>query len=377
MLYVAFATPLAFGTPQLLPLVALAVAAAVVYFWLAARRRAAAARYGGGRSLHAASFSQTRQTAKAVLVVTALALLGLAAARPQIGRQRTLLQREGTDVIIALDVSLSMSAQDVKPSRLDRARSAIGTLLDHLQGDRIGLVTFAGSAQLRFPLTTDVEAARKVVQSVTFKDGGLRAGTSVGEALRQTTEGFANDRTRSKIVVLVSDGEDLGDDAASAAQFVSSEGITLDTIGVGLEEPTPVVVLNPRTGQVEPRKDPRSQGPLLTTADPKALRQLAASNRGHYFSGNSDDFAVQLADEIGRLQKTRFESAEGDVPVERYQLLAGAAALLLLLEFLLPAGRSRRRSPIERGALQRLRRHRVSGSEVGAISVGKALGERR
>jgi Ca-activated chloride channel family protein len=245
-------------------------------------------------------------------------------------------------VILAVDVSLSISAQDVVPARLDRAKGAISALLDHLQGDRVGLVTFAGSADLRFPLTTDIEAARKVVQSLGFKDGGLRSGTSVGEALREATSGFANDQTRSKIVVLVSDGDELGDDAASAAAFVRDQGIGLNTIGVGNDTPVPVVVTDPRTGKAQPRIDPGTNTPLLTAADAMSLRQLASANGGHFYSGNTDDFAVQLADEIGRLQKTRFESGEGNVPVERFQLFAGAGLLLLMLEFLLPAGRSRR-----------------------------------
>ena len=335
---------IAFGAPELLPMVLLAVLAAGLFVWVLSRKRAARARYRGTSmaALVSAATSPGRQVFKAALVVLVILLLALAAARPQIGTHKTLLQREGTDVIVALDVSLSMSAQDAKPSRLERAKGALGALFDHLQGDRVGLVTFAGSAELRFPLTTDVEAARKVVQGLTFKDGGLRAGTSIGEALRQATEGFANDNTRSKILVLVSDGEDLGDDATGAATFVQSQGIALDTIGIGQDSPVPVLVLNPRTGLLESRTDPTTSQALLTSADPKALQQLANSNKGHFFDGNSDDYAVQLDDEIGRLQKTRFETGEGDVPLERYQILAGIALAMLMLDYMLPAGRRRK-----------------------------------
>ncbi len=374
---------ISFGSPELLPLVAVAIGVAALYFWVAARRRTAQALYRGSATtaLLSASASPRRQALKAVLVVLALALLGLAAARPRIGTQRTLLQREGTDVILAMDVSLSMSAQDAPPSRLDRAKGAVGALLDHLQGDRIGLVTFAGSADLRFPLTTDIEAARKVVQSLGFKDGGLRSGTSVGEALREATTGFANDQTRSKIVILVSDGDELGDDAASAAAFVREQGVVLNTIGVGNDTPVPVLITDPRTGQTQPRIDPTTNGPLLTAADQKSLRQLASANRGHFYNGNTDDFAVQLADEIGRLQKTRFESGEGNVPIERFQLFAGAGLFLLLLEFLLPSGRTRRSYawfPRAR-ALVRLSGGRRKSSEVvpGVIAAEPRLGGHR
>jgi len=139
--------------------------------------------------------------------------------------------------------------------------------------------------------------------------------------------GFGLWRCQDAEVALAEDGLD---DAAQAAQFVQSEGITLDTVGVGLPQPSPVLAPNPRTGQLEPRKDPATGGDLLTTADPAALQQLAAQNHGHYYNGNNDDFAVQIADEISRLQKTRFASGEGDVPIERFQILAALGLALLL-----------------------------------------------
>ncbi len=363
---------LGLGAPQLLPLVLLAAAAAALYLWVARRRLRDERRYRGSgvASLRAASTSPFRQIARAALIVAAVAVLALAAARPQIGTRRTLFQRQGTDVLIALDVSLSMSATDVQPSRLDRAKAAISALINHLQGDRVGVVTFAGSAGLRSPLTQDTEAANAVVQSVSFKDGGLQAGTSIGAALRQASDGFTNDQTRSKTVVLFSDGEDLGDDAAQAAQFVQSEGITLDTVGVGLPQPSPVLAPNPRTGQLEPRKDPATGGDLLTTADPAALQQLAAQNHGHYYNGNNDDFAVQIADEISRLQKTRFASGEGDVPIERFQILAALGLALLLLEMLTPAGRGRGRRFALPAPLQRRRAAAAPAAPVDGAAGG-------
>jgi Ca-activated chloride channel homolog len=188
-----------------------------------------------------------------------------------------------------------------------------------------------------------------VVQSITLKDGGLQAGTSIGAALREASTGFTDDQTRSKTVILYSDGEDLGDDAAQAAQFVQSAGIALDTVGVGLAQPVAVLAPNPRTGQLEPRKDPSGGGDLLTTADPAALQQLAAKNRGHFYNGNTDDFAAPIADEISRLQKTKFESGEGDLPIERFQILVAIGLGLLLLEMLIPAGRRVRRLRLARG----------------------------
>lgn len=351
-----------FGAPQLLPLIVLALAAAGLYAWAARRRAAAEARYRGASALPllAASVSPARRRVKAVLVTAALLLLALAAAQPQIGTRRTSLQRSGSDVIVALDVSLSMSATDVQPSRLERAKAAISAILDRLQGDRVGLVTFAGSASLRFPLTTDTEAARQVVQGLTLKDGGLQAGTDIGSALKQAALGFSNDKTRGKVLLLVSDGEDLGADATQAASFARAQGIALDTLGVGATTPAQLFFTDPRTGKQTLRIDPATNGPLTTTADPGALRALAAANGGRFYDGNSDVFAAQFADEVARLQKTRFADQQGIVPVERYQWFAGAGLLLLLLEFLLPAGRG---GGAGGGLVRRLRiRHDESGA---------------
>jgi Ca-activated chloride channel family protein len=338
---------ISFGAPTLLPLLGLALLAAGGVGWSVRQQRRAEARYRGtGRStLRAAGTSARRQRVKAAAAVAGIALIALAAARPQVGTKKMLLQKEGSDVLFALDVSLSMSAQDAPPSRLGRAKAAITALLSHLGGDRVGLVVFAGSADLRFPLTTDLEAARQVVQGVSFKDGGLEPGTSIGGALREASSGFADDKTRSKVLVLVSDGEDLGDDGAAAAAFVHSAGIALDTIGVGKPAPVPVLLTDPRTGQARPALDPQTQAPLLTTADPVALQQLAVNNGGHFYDGNNDDVALRLADEVERLQKTPFESGQGAVPIERFQWLAGLALLLVLGRYLLG---ERRGQPVRR-----------------------------
>src|SRR5581483_6595950 len=185
-----------FGQPLLLLLLAVLLPLFAAWLWLARWRRAAAA------------------------------------ALPRRGERRILLPREGSDVIIGLDVSASMLATDVQPNRLDRAKGILTGLLDRLPGDRIGLVVFAGNAGLRFPLTTDVAVARELIGSTTIKDGGLAPGTGIGDAIRLAVSTFPPDtQTRSRVLVLVTDGEDLAGGPLDAAQQARAQNIVVHTVG--------------------------------------------------------------------------------------------------------------------------------------------------
>ena len=342
------------GAPWLLTLLVVPVGIAFLGWWAERRRAAARARYAGAGQARALGEQPRHRRTRLAILTIAAALLVIAAARPQIGTHQVALERAGTDVLVALDVSLSMGATDVPPSRLDRAKAAIQALIDRLQGDRVGLVTFAGNAQLRFPLTTDLVAAGEVVQSVTLKDGGLQGGTDIGSALQQAARSFSTDKTRGKVLLLVSDGEDLGSEADQAASFAREQNVILDTLGVGTTQPTPLYVVDPRTGKQAPRIDPNTGQPVTTTANPDALRALAAANGGRFYDGNSDAFAAPLAAQIDQLQKTRFSGRQGELPTERYQWFLGAALALLAAEFLLPLGVGQR-SRAAWAAIARLR----------------------
>lgn len=349
-----------FGTPLLLVLLLALVPVGLALAALARWRRAAARRLvlGGGERV-----SPWRRALKAGLVLAALACIAVAAARPQRGSKRLLLPREGTDVMIALDVSISMLTPDVEPNRFDRAKAILGGLLDRLQGDRVGLVVFAGTAGVRFPLTIDTPAARELIQSAAIKEGGLAAGTGIGDGIRVAAGAFPQgDQTRSKVLLIVSDGEDLGGSPQDAVRMARDRGITISTLGIGTEAGGPVTRPNPAgTPGRRPTAEPPPGEPATSRRDEAVLRQLATTGRGRYFDGNAADPAADVAEEIGRLERTRFESQEGTIPVERYQWLAAAALLLLTAEFLLPdIVRHRRASGAE--SPRRLRRGRTEAA---------------
>src|SRR5262249_8276899 len=158
---------------------------------------------------------------------------------------------------IALDVSVSMLATDIAPSRFERAKSILASLLERLQGDRVGLVVFAGTANQRFPLTTDIEAARELIKGTVIKERGLAAGTGIGDGIRVAATSFQPDdgKRRGKMVLLVSDGEDLAGSPQDAVRSARDRGVQIWTLGLGTAAGSELAI--PRaTGTPQPRIDP-------------------------------------------------------------------------------------------------------------------------
>ena len=335
-----------FARPWLLLLLLAVPVVAGLLIWLSAWRRAAARRLVGQGAPPRAS--GVARALKAALLLGGLAMLALAAARPQIGSRSVLLPREGADVIVALDVSASMLATDVEPNRFEHAKRLISQLMDGLQGDRVGLVVFAGNAILRFPLTTDIDAARALVNSTAIREGNLRPGTGMADALRVAGTSFRQEQesARSKLIVLIGDGEDLAGEALEAVRTPRDRGVTVYTIGLGTEAGSTLAAPDPRTGRPQPRIDPTTGQQAVSRANEQLMRAVAASGRGRFFNGNSDDAIPQLSREIAALQRTKFESQEGSIPVERYQWFLAAGLAMLVLETLIPERRRRRTAAV-------------------------------
>jgi Ca-activated chloride channel homolog len=329
-----------FARPWLLLLLLVVPVVAGLLLWLAAWRRASVRRLVGHDG--PARASGVARLVKAALLLTGLSLLVLAAARPQIGSRSVLLPREGADVMVVLDTSASMLATDIEPNRFEHAKVLINQLFDGLQGDRVGLVVFAGNAIVRFPLTTDIEAARALVGTTAIREGNLRPGTGLAEALNVAAGSFREDESaRSKVIVLISDGEDLGDGAVDAVRAVRDRDIRLYTVGLGTGEGSPLTTTDQRTGQVRPRIDPQSGQQAVSRANETLLRAIATAGRGRFVNGNGADGMPQISQEIVALERTRFESQEGSIPVERFPWFLAAGLGLILIETLITERRRR------------------------------------
>lgn len=303
-----------------LPLVPVALAA---WLWGVRRGYRRAARVSRVRA------AAPPYLAAALFSLAVLAALG-AAAQPRWGTKDSRIPRTGADLVVVIDVSRSMDARDIAPSRLQAAKDTVKATLTRLGGDRVGLVVFAGSARTRFPLTTDFAAASSVIDSlatgVVFVEGGTAAGLGLQEAVSLLSDQGASGR----IILLLTDGDDLGGDPAAAALAVKQSGAELLIAGVGTPEGTTVPVLDFRTRTEQPLRDATGQ-PIVTRLNEPFLRALAVAAGGRYLGS---DLSVIPGIVDGRLQaaeRAQIDARPTTIPIERYQYFAGAALVLVLL----------------------------------------------
>lgn len=283
--------------------------------------------------------SGIRQNIRHVLFLLANAALILAAASPQIGSRLEEVKRKGADIMIALDVSNSMTAQDIQPSRLGRAKQAISRLIDRLEGDRIGIIVFAGEAYMQLPITTDYAAAKLFLNYID-PDIVPTQGTAIGAAIDLAMESFAQDNKRNKAIIIITDGENHEDDAVAAAKSAFEKGIIIHTIGMGSVEGAPIPVVHNRV-QVDFKKD-REGNIIITRLNPEALSSISSEGGGKYIQAtNSDDGLSAAMKEINKMEKAEFGAKMITDYEDRFQYFLGAGLLLLIIEFLISERRSK------------------------------------
>lgn len=333
--------------PQLLWLLALVPAAGAFLVWALGRRRAALQRFAEARLLTALTpdLDERRQRWRAVMVLSALALVLLSLAGPKWGFHWEEVHREGVDIVIALDTSRSMLAEDVKPNRLARAKLAIEDLIKRLQGDRIGLVAFAGSAFVQCPLTLDYEAFAESLHAVNV---GIipKGGTSLTEAIKAGLEAFEGRQGKHEALILITDGEDHEGHVEDAAKEAAERGVKIYTVGIGTTEGDliPVTV----GGQQNFLKDRRGQV-VKSRLDEETLQKIATTTNGAYVHATSGDFGLDAVynDFIGKMEKRELKSTMERRYEERFQIPVLLALLLIALEPLV-GDRRRVRSGIRR-----------------------------
>jgi Ca-activated chloride channel homolog len=245
------------------------------------------------------------------------------------------VRRQGVDVMLVLDVSKSMLARDIKPSRLERAKQLLFRLTDKLENDRLGLVLFAGRAYMQMPLTTDHGAARMYIQ-----DAGPEVvptqGTVIGDALRMANTSFNSKDRKYKAVVLLSDGEDHDPDALKVAKELAQDGVMINTVGIGSPEGSPIV--DPATNEL--KKDDQGQT-VISKLNEAELQQLADASDGRYIRlDNIDDAEITLTQQLESIEKKSLNDAEFIDYKSYFQWFLGIALVLLLAEFFLPERRS-------------------------------------
>lgn len=272
---------------------------------------------------------------KVVLIFLALSLLIIALARPRWGSQIEYVERQGVEIMIALDISQSMLAEDLKPTRLARAKLEITELMNQLGGNDIGLVVFSGAAFVQFPLTSDFATARMFLDSV-HTNMISRPGTAVSEAIRIALTGFNEERATQRVIILLTDGENHEGDVLVAAQEATEAGTIIYAIGFGSPEGAPIPEYNPQGDLIGFKRD-RDGEVVLSRLDEATLQQIALTTNGRYFRATPDGREVGfLAEAISALQTTSLESRFETRRVERFQWFVMAAVFLLTLVELIP-----------------------------------------
>jgi len=317
-------------------LYALLIIPVLAVFYILARRirKKALARFARNETLQILmpNASNSRPAVKFIVLMIALASIIMGIARPQFGAKLKTVKREGVELMIALDVSNSMMAEDIQPNRLERAKRAISQLIDKLNDDKIGLIVFAGQAYTQLPITTDYTSAKLFLESVNT-DIVPTQGTAIGAAIQLAMNSFSPQFEGSKAIIVITDGENHEDDAVGAASAAAEKGITVHTIGMGLPQGGPI----PETinGQKGYRKD-KDGNVIVTKLDETMLQEIAAAGKGIYVRANNAQVGLNtLFNEINKMQSAEMESQVYSEYNDQFQYFIAFGLFLILVEFLI------------------------------------------
>jgi len=285
------------------------------------------------------NFSISRTNWKFILVVFIYIFLVLALVDPQFGSKIEKVQRKGIELVIALDVSNSMLAEDIQPNRLSRAKRAISKLVGRLENDRIGLLVFAGEAYVQVPVTNDFSAAKMFLSTISTDIVPVQ-GTSIDAALELAMRSFTPESELEKAVIIITDGENHEASAVELAQEASEKGITVHTLGMGSPEGAPIPIRKVN-GQPIFQKDENGKI-VVTKLNQKILQEVAAAGGGEYVLANNTTVGLNtLFDHINSMEKKEIESRIYSDYQHQFQYPLGIAILLLIFEILLGNRKSR------------------------------------
>ena len=282
------------------------------------------------------SRSRSKGWVRIVLFSLAFAFFVIGLARPRTGARLAERKTRGAEIIVALDVSNSMLAKDYSPNRLERAKLSIARLTDKLQDDRIGLVIFAGTSFVQLPVTTDYVSAKMFLNSIDTESIPVQ-GTAIGDAILLSIKSFSAQSEKSRVIIVISDGENHEDDAVGAAKQAAELGIKVYTIGVGSAEGQPI----PMNGEL--MKD-RNGNIVVTKLNEQMLRDIARAGGGAYIHAGGEEFGLNpIIQDIRRMEDEEFGSVVFEEYDEQYMYFFGAALLLFVIEMLIGERKPRRK----------------------------------
>jgi len=329
-----------FENPEYLYALALIPVLAVFFAIAWHARKIAIRRFGEHRLMQKLmpETSRYKDSVKFILLMLALSFLVIGWANPQWGTKKEKVKRKGVDVFLALDISLSMMAEDIPPNRMERAKKFAQTLVEELKGERIGLIIFAGNAYLQMPLTTDYAAAQLFLRTAN-PDLAPTQGTAIGDAIQLAEGSFDEDAQHHKALIIISDGEDHEPEAVQRATKANENGLLILTVGAGTPEGSFIPV---KYGSREDFKRDQSGNPVRSKLNEEMLKDLAKAGRGAYFNiAQGDKVAQALQERIDKLEKREFEMRAFEKFESYFQYFIAAGLFFIVVEFMLSYRKSK------------------------------------
>lgn len=281
------------------------------------------------------SYSKSKVWLRLSLFSVAFFFFAIGLSRPQIGAKLKEHETRGAEIMIVLDVSNSMLAEDYSPNRLERAKLAISRLVDKLRDDRIGLIVFAGNSFVQLPVTTDYVSAKMFLNTITTESVPIQ-GTAIGDAINTAMRSFSAQSEKSRAIIIITDGENHEDDPVAAARQAAEMGVRVFTIGVGSPEGKPI----PMDGELLKDKEGNI---VVTRLDESVLKDVAAAGNGVYVRAGNTEFGLNpIIDDIRKMEDERYNSIVFEEYDEQFMYFMGIALFFFVLEMLIGERRSKR-----------------------------------
>ena len=332
-----------FAAPEYLFLLLLVPVLIGVFWYAGFRKKRNRKQFGNPELLDRLSpnVSHVRPHVKFYLQLVALILLVVVLAQPQFGSKEETVKRQGIEVMIALDVSNSMLAEDIQPSRLDKAKQMVAQLVDGMQDDRVGMIVFAGDAYVQLPITVDYVSAKMFLSSVNTQMVP-RQGTAIGSAIDLAIKSFGQKSEAGRAIIVITDGENHEDDAVGAAKLAADNGIVVNVVGMGRPEGSPI----PVPGTMSFWKD-KSGNVVVSKLSEDMCREIAQAGGGIYVRADNTNTALRaVSNELDKLATAEIETKVFTEHNEQFQSFAFFALFLLLLDFFVFARKNKRLAKI-------------------------------
>jgi Ca-activated chloride channel family protein len=289
------------------------------------------------------SLSFRRQYIKAVIIVFAIIFIIFSLTRPQYGVKEELVTQKGIDIIVAVDTSFSMNAEDIKPNRLEKVKLSLKDFLGKLQGDRVGLVVFSGDAILYCPLTVDYSAV-DMMTDIIDTNAIPKPGTNIERAIRISKECFKARNRQHKVLIIMTDGENLQGNPYDAAKDASKDGISIYTIGIGSPEGAPIPIKDEKGKIIDTKKDWYGKD-VISKLDENSLKEIAKAGGGKYFRVSSSGQELEeICKNILSMEKSDFQSNLYSRYEDRFQYPLFLAFFLICIEFFIDERRTFKKS---------------------------------